>query len=120
MQEFQVWLTKTENLLSHLAVGWDGILMITGDFNLDLFKPEQPQVKQYIYILESFNLHQHVHLPTRVTRSSKTLIDHIITNIPNYIIYANVLQRPTINDHDAPYSECYSHHFSTPLQVDSQ
>ena len=49
---------------------WDGLLVITGDFNIDLLRPEQPQVKQYIDMLESLNLHQHVEQPTRTTAIS--------------------------------------------------
>ena len=33
------------------------------------------------------------------------IIDHIITNIPNKILYSNVLPCPSISDHDAPYIE---------------
>jgi exonuclease III len=104
IQDFQTWMGKAENLFSQLSINWDGLLMITGDFNIDLLKSEQSQVKQYTDMLESFNLHQHVQLPTRVTRTSKTLIDHIITNIPSCVTYTNVLPCPTVSDHDAPYA----------------
>ena len=104
MQAYQTWLGKTENLISQLNINWDGLLMITGDFNIDLLKPEEPMVKQYTDMLDSFNLHQLVKIPTRVTSKSKTLIDHIITNMPNRITYTSVLPCPTISDHDAPYA----------------
>ena len=78
--------------------------MITGDFNIDLLKPEELMVKQYMDMLESFNLQQLVKLPTRVTSKSKTLIDHIITNMPSRITHTSVLPCPTISDHDAPYT----------------
>jgi hypothetical protein len=61
-------------------------------------------VKQYTDMLDSFNLHQLVKIPTRVTSKSKTLIDHIITNMPSRITYTSVLPCPTISDHDAPYA----------------
>ena len=93
MQTYQTWLSKTENLISQLNINWDGPLMITGDLNTDLLKPEE---------LESFNLHQLVKIPTRITLKSRTLIDHIITNMPNRIIYTSVLPCPTVIDHDAP------------------
>ena len=60
IQDFQTWIDKSENVISQLCTEWDGLLVITGDFNIDLLRPEQPQVKQYIDMLESLNLHQHV------------------------------------------------------------
>ena len=104
MQDYQTWLAKTENLISQLNINWDGLLMITGDFNIDLLKPEGLMVKQYMDMLESFNLQQLVKLPTRVTSKSKTLIDHTITNMPSRITHTSVLPCPTISDHDAPYA----------------
>lgn len=55
-------------------------------------------------MLESLNLHQHVEQPTRITANSKTLIDHIISNIPSRVTHTGVLPCPTISDHDAPYA----------------
>ena len=78
--------------------------MITGDLNIDLLRPEQPQVKQYIDMLELLNLHQHVEQPTRITAYSKTFIDHIISNIPSRVTHMGVFPCPTISDHDAPYA----------------
>ena len=104
IQDFQTWIDKSENVISQLCTEWDGLLMITGDFNIDLLWPEQPQVKQYIDILESLNLHQHVEQPTRIMANSKTLIDHIISNIPSRVTHTGVLPCPTISDHDAPYA----------------
>ena len=91
MQDFQTWIDKSENIISQLCTEWDGLLVITGDFNIDLLRPEQPQVKQYIDMLESLNLHQHVEQPTRITANSKTLIDHIISNIPSRVTHTGVL-----------------------------
>ena len=101
MQDIQTWIDKSENVM---CTEWDGLLVITGDFNIDLLRPEQPQVKQYIDMLESLNLHQHVEQPTRITANSKTLIDHIISNIPSRVTHTGVLPCPTISDHDAPYA----------------
>ena len=55
-------------------------------------------------MLECFNLHQHVNKPTRITSTSQTLIDHIISNMPNRITHCDVLPCPTISDHDGPYA----------------
>ena len=37
------------------------------------------------------------------TRKGRKIIDYIITNIPNEILYSNVVPRPSISDHDASY-----------------
>ena len=36
------WLPKFEELLSYVKSTWDGKLMITGDFNLDLLRTSKP------------------------------------------------------------------------------
>jgi exonuclease III len=104
MQDIQTWMDKSEHLFSQINVLWDGLSIITGDFNLDLLRTELPQIKRYIEMLESLKLHQHVKHPTCTTSTSATLIDHIISNMPQYITYSNVLPCPTISDHDAPYA----------------
>ena len=63
MQDFQTWIDKSENIISHLCSVWDGLLVITGDFNIDLLRPDLPQVRQYMDMLESLNLQQHVEQP---------------------------------------------------------
>ena len=72
------WLPKFEDLLSYAKSTWDGELMITGNFNLDLLCTSKPEVLQYCDILEQFNLTQNVNKPTRTTLNRALLIDHII------------------------------------------
>ena len=55
--------------------------------NVDLLNSNATYVKQYTDMIESFNLHQHVNKPTRTTPTSQTLIDHIISNMPNRITH---------------------------------
>ena len=50
-------------------------IIIMGDFNIDLLKPQTP----WLDITSSYNLTQLVNSPTRLTASSQTLIDHIYT-----------------------------------------
>lgn len=92
------------NLFSQLSVLWDGLVVVTGDMNIDMFKSECPNTKKYTEMLETLNLYQHVTHPTRSIPVSSSLIDHIISNIPNRITYCNVLPCPTISDHDGPYA----------------
>ena len=56
--------------------------IILGDFNIDLLKPN----KRWIQTYELNNLHQMIQLPTRVTPTSKTLIDHIYVSNKSNIV----------------------------------
>ena len=100
----QQWLAKMENMLPDLSTSWDGLLIITGDLNIDILKPNALLTKQYIDLLYTFNLTQHVDKATRVTRTSETLIDHIILNDPKRVTYSDVLPCSNESDHDAPYA----------------
>ena len=60
--------------------------------------------RQYRDILESLNLTQHVTKPTRVTRSTKSLIDYVISNDPSRVFHTDVLAAPSVSDHDAVYA----------------
>ena len=103
--DFQTWLDRTENLFSQLTVLWDGLLVVTGDMNIDMLKPENPETRKYNDMLESMNLYQRVTRPTRTTLRSRTLIDHIVSNIPNQVTYCNVLPCSTISNHDYYYHD---------------
>ena len=72
------WFDKIETMLS--------IIASTFITNINLNEPSRPQ-KRYQEILENFSLVKHINLATR--KRSK-IIDHIIGNIPNKILYSNV------------------------------
>ena len=55
-------------------------------------------------MLDVFGLHQMVSKPTRVTRTSKTLLDHIVTNYPRAFTYTDVIPCSTVADHDVPFA----------------
>ena len=77
------WLERIESLLGYLtiAMSWDGLLVVTGDVNKDMQKPSDNNLtRNYQTLLEAFSLKQIVTKPTRVTRTSKTLIDHIVVS----------------------------------------
>ena len=78
---------KIETTLSIIASTFTATIILAGDTNINVNEPSQPQ-KRYQEILENFNLVQHINLPTR--KGSK-IIDHIITNITNKILYSNIL-----------------------------
>ena len=78
----------------------DAVIIITGYFNIDLKEPNKQSVKKYNNILETFHLKQHIVKPTRM---QKTLIEHIITNIPEKLIHQNIVLADEIDGHDLPY-----------------
>ena len=95
-------LDHMENLLSYISSIWVGLLDLTGDININCLKPENPITKQYSALLDVFNLTQRVIQPTRVTRHSKTLIDHIITNLPERVTHTGVIPCSIVSDHHFP------------------
>ena len=100
---FQDWLQNFEELLSDLAISWNGMLLITGDFNIYLLKSDKPNTRRYNELLQSLNLNQMVTKATRTTNTSSTLIDHIITNSPKNVTYTDILPCPLMSDHDGLY-----------------
>ena len=52
----QSWLDQTETLLSQISASWDGLLVITGDMNIDMKKQEDVVIKKYQNLLDVFNL----------------------------------------------------------------
>lgn len=60
--------------------------------------------KQYQTILDVFRLQQMVKQPTRVTRHSSTLIDHIVTNYPQCISHTDIIPSTMVSDHDAVFA----------------
>ena len=54
--------------------------VILGDFNIDILKLESAHIISYLNMLQSNAFHSIVDKPTRVTATSSTLIDHVLTN----------------------------------------
>ena len=69
--------TEWLNLLRYLTASWDGLIMVTGDINIDLLGHLNSVTIQYLDMLSALNLYQHVQKPTRTTYKSSTLIEHI-------------------------------------------
>ena len=61
------------------------IAYLLGDFNIDLLKTEtNDDINNFYSILTSNLFVPHITLPTRITSHSKTLIDNIFSNDPNF------------------------------------
>ena len=76
------------------------MIIIAGDFNINLKEPNKPSAKKYNNILETLHL-KHIVKLTRMQK--KTLTDHIITNIPEKLIHLNAVLADEIGNHSLPY-----------------
>lgn len=74
-------------------------LFILGDLNTNLLSVETNKTKRLFKgLAELYQLTQLINEPTRITESSKSLIDIILTNMPNRIVCSGVLPLG-ISDH---------------------
>lgn len=71
-------LNDMELILSYLNSEYDE-LILTGDLNLNFLQPS-PHVNHFCNILNTFDMHQIIKAPTRITLTSSTLLDVICLN----------------------------------------
>ena len=89
---------------------------LLGDFNIDLMKiDEDEKTSTYFDTLTSNLFVPHITNPTRITPHSKTLIDNIFSNIPNFSHGKSGNLTLSISDHLAqfliiPLDSCYTPH----------
>ena len=78
----------TDNYLNRLMTKMDGNknnIFLLGDFNIDLMKNDIDANTSTFLDLSTSNLFvPHIIHPTRITPNSKTLIDNIFSNSPNF------------------------------------
>ena len=70
--------------------------IICGDFNIDLGKKENEHIKEFF---EEKRLSSMIDIPTRVKKGSKTIVDHIYTNMKgknSYVIESDITDHYTI------------------------
>ena len=88
--------------LQRLDLTW--MLILAGDVNIDMIKQQTSDVKRYTEMpFGSLNRKQVVTKATRSTKSSQTLVDHVITNLPRRVTHTDVLPCTLVSDHDASY-----------------
>ena len=73
-----------------------------GDTNCDMLDFTNKGSKNLMRLLTKFHLVQLIESPTHTTATTKTVIDHIITNRPVFVSKSGVLSCG-INDHDAVF-----------------
>ncbi|KAI8427190.1 hypothetical protein MSG28_014793, partial [Choristoneura fumiferana] len=74
-------------------------------FNINLKLPDNPNVRKLVSFMCQRNLEQMVREPTRITHSTETLIDLIITDCPSYLNRIYVNHNPIISDHGMVIAE---------------
>ena len=77
-------------------------IYILGDLNCNLLKSEGQDSKALTDFCRSYNLSQLIQTPTRVTESSKSLLDVILASEVKQVQKAEVLQS-SVSDHDLVY-----------------
>ena len=91
---------------------------LLGDFNINLFhngknifgkkgytsklKSLPSLTKEYLDFGYSYSLEQLISVPTRITKITTTLIDHVLTNSPHKIIQSGVIKM-SLSDHELIY-----------------
>ncbi|KAG8248759.1 hypothetical protein J6590_033934 [Homalodisca vitripennis] len=75
--------------------------IIIGDFNVDVLNIRDIKTRKLGDLLKTFDLHWSVNSPTRVTATTATAIDNVITNMPSVAVSLIVT---AISDHDAQLS----------------
>ena len=78
-------------------------IYIIGDLNCNLLKPNIPESVALMNVCRMFNLTQMVSSPSRVTDSTGTLLDVIITSNPNQIREVKIIES-SVSDHDFVYA----------------
>ena len=98
------WLEKFEETIAYVKSTWDGPVLIAGDMNINLMSYEDTKCREYLNMIDQFNLVQMGKTPTRITQSTSSLIDHILISQPSLIKFTDVLPCHGISDHDGPYA----------------
>lgn len=85
-----------------------------GDWNLDLLKPNDTGVLDYMYLMYSHGFFPLITKPTRVTDTGATLIDHIWTTQPgnstkNCTLYTDITDHFPLYSHFHMYTNYQKH-----------
>jgi hypothetical protein len=74
-------------------------MLICGDFNIN-YLADNNKKQQLNYMLQSFNLYSVVHFPTRISTTTRTLIDKIFIDITKFENYTILPVFNGLSDHD--------------------
>ena len=71
---------------------------IQGDFNYNLIDVDHPNTCVFTDVMFDNSFYPHINLPTRITPTSATCIDHIWSNVYDCDVHAGIISE-TIADH---------------------
>ena len=74
-------------------------IILMGDLNINLLKPNFPAYNFLSDILQTYNLKHIITEPTRIASQSATLIDIIATTKSEHINKTGMVHMPTVTDH---------------------
>ena len=78
-------------LLDNLSKGANKIIVLLGDFNIDLLNFDtSEQIITFLYDLNSNSLQLQILLPNRISKNSETLIDNVFCNILSPLIKSTI------------------------------
>lgn len=97
-------------LLSKYMLNKNRYFLLVGDLNIDWLK-DNLETKRLKYLLNEFNVIQYVNSPTRVTSSSSTLIDHVLSNVDRDMLQVEVVGTG-LSDH---YAQHITYTFKHPI-----
>lgn len=92
-----VFLNQLENCLN-IITRENKEVYFMGDFNIDMTKTDMSALK-LLNTLSSFAFHNHVQNPTRITQTSKTLLDNIFSNATDSNEFTNGILYFDASDH---------------------
>ena len=95
--------TLADHLISSLSLGFD--IIILGDLNCNVLR-SCPEATALLDFISSFNLSQLVYKPTKITETSQSIIDVIMSTNKSMIGLRDVLTC-SISDHNLIYIYIY-------------
>lgn len=96
---FNVFIQQLEAILNVVSVKFlDFKIVICGDFNVN-FMLEGSNRSEFMDVLYNFDFEQRIFQPTRVTKSTASLLDNIFTNFDQF--YDNEVIFSGLSDHTA-------------------
>ena len=105
IETIQRFIDEFSSVLNDI-VKQKSILIITGDFNINLLDINEKQIfREYFEILLSYGMFPTISLPTRITQNSATLIDQMFTNSDEKCSHFSGIILSDISDH-LPYFYC--------------
>ena len=87
-----------QEILAFITTKYKHVILM-GDFNIDLLKNNRESEFFKNVILQPFSLHQIINKPTRITKKTSTLIDHIFVTERDSVKCSGVADFPGISDH---------------------